>query len=242
MMHGLPFAMSLPRQVSPETLDHLAESDPRAIRSRKDLQRINRIMGSRSIMVRMLMNAGISRPRRIIELGAGDGTLMLALARKLAGQWPAVHLTVLDRQDLLSPQTLDGFHQLGWQVELSVADVLEWASAAADTTWDIVLCNLFLHHFDDQQLPAMLQAISKRTRTFIACEPRRARLPLIASHLVGCIGANAVTREDAVLSVHAGFNGMELSGLWPQEYDQWQLTEYPAGFFSHGFVATRKHY
>lgn len=231
--------MSLSRLVRPETLDHLAESDPRAIRSRNDLRRINRIMGTRGIMLKMLLSTGGPQPRRIIELGAGDGTLMLGLARKLAGQWPGVHLTVLDRQNLLSQQTMDGFHQLGWQVELVMADVLEWASTPADKTWDIALCNLFLHHFDDQ-LPALLQAISQRTQTFIACEPRRARLPLIASHLVGCIGANAVTREDAVLSVHAGFRDAELSGLWPDP-GRWQLAEYSAGFFSHCLLATRKH-
>ena len=42
--------MSFARKVSDETLDHLSESDPRAMRSRRDLQRVHRVMGTRSIV------------------------------------------------------------------------------------------------------------------------------------------------------------------------------------------------
>ena len=78
-----------------------------------------------------------------------------------------------------------------------------------------------------------------RTERFFACEPRRARLALVGSHLIGVIGANSVTREDAVLSVHAGFQGKELSALWPGEPGQWDVKEYSAGLFSHCFCAER---
>jgi hypothetical protein len=64
-------------------------------------------------------------------------------------------------------------------------------------------------------------------------------VPLLGSYLIGLIGANAVTREDAVLSVRAGFAGNELSALWPVEHGGWNLREYAAGLFSHCFLATR---
>ena len=44
----------LTRRVEAETLDHLREDDPRAIRSRRDLRRINRIMGNFSIIDSLL--------------------------------------------------------------------------------------------------------------------------------------------------------------------------------------------
>ena len=70
----------LTRRVEAETLDHLREDDPRAIRSRRDLRRINRIMGNVSI-VDSLLNASLARPpSHIAELGAGDGSLLLRLA------------------------------------------------------------------------------------------------------------------------------------------------------------------
>jgi hypothetical protein len=57
--------------------------------------------------------------------------------------------------------------------------------------------------------------------------------------LIGAIGANAVTREDAVLSVRAGFRGSELTVVWPSQGDGWRTQEYSAGFFSHCFRAER---
>jgi hypothetical protein len=230
--------MNLPRNVHPETLDHLTESDPRAVRSRADLRRINRIMGTRAIMTRAMRDM-VAAPRRIVELGAGDGTLMLGIARALARRWPGVHLTLLDRQDLVTRQTLDAFHALGWQPERCVADVADWLAQPAGDRHDLILANLFIHHFEDRQLASMLGAIAQRTDAFFICEPRRAWLPLAGSRLVGLIGANAVTREDAVLSVHAGFTGKEISALWPRQEPAWRLAEYPAGLFSHCFFAVR---
>jgi hypothetical protein len=52
------------------------------------------------------------------------------------------------------------------------------------------------------------------------------------------LGANAVTRADAVLSVQAGFRENELSALWPKTAG-WSLQEEASGAFSHCFRATR---
>lgn len=230
--------MSSSRCVQPEILDHLAEDDPRAIRSRADLRRINRIMGVRSIMLRRLRK--LAAPRRIIELGAGDGTLMLGLAQRLAQRWPAVHLTLLDRQSLVAPATVNAFHALGWQLDILNADVLDWIRQSTRDRYDLVAANLFLHHFGNAEIEMLLSAIAERSTAFIACEPRRCRLARAASHLVRLVGANAVTRKDAVLSVRAGFAGNEMTALWPCQYPGWQLRENPAGMFSHCFVALRQ--
>jgi 2-polyprenyl-3-methyl-5-hydroxy-6-metoxy-1,4-benzoquinol methylase len=232
--------MTLPRRVVPEALDQLAASDPRAVRSRADLRRINRLLAAHTLMLRALSN-GMPAPRHIIELGAGDGTLMLAIARKMAARWPAVHLTLLDRQHLASAQTISAFGALGWQADILASDVHDWLTEASQQRFDLVLANLFIHHFHNQQLAPMLAAIAQRCEVFFACEPRRTWLPLAGSHLIGLIGANAVTREDAVLSVHAGFCRDELTALWPDELRQaWILDEYPAGLFSHCFHAVRR--
>ena len=38
------------RRVEPELLDALPADDPRAVRSREDLRRINRLMGNQSVL------------------------------------------------------------------------------------------------------------------------------------------------------------------------------------------------
>ncbi len=242
--------MTLPRKVSAETLDHLPADDPDAQRSRRDLIRVHRVMGTRGIVARGWQalwppqRRGV--PLRVLELGAGDGTLMLAVARQLAASFPLVELTLLDRQDIVSPDTLAAFAELGWQVEVEVDDVLDWAArppkatpGASGSSWDLIMTTLFLHHFEGADLDTLLMAVAARSQRFFACEPRRGWLALTGSHLIGAIGANAVTREDAVFSVHAGFREHELTALWPAPAATWQSHEYTAGLFGHCFSASR---
>ena len=233
------------RVVTDEALDHLAVDDPDAVRSRRDLQRIHRWMGTRGIVALALQNLLESQPPspaplRILELGAGDGSLMLGVARALKSANLKVELTLLDRQPLLSPTTVASYAAQGWHAKAQVADVFDWAAVSpAPAQWDVVVANLFLHHFEDAPLAELLKAVAARTPCFFACEPRRDGLALAGSQLVGVIGANAVTRQDAVLSVRAGFNDQEISALWPNEAAEWMLNESRAGLFSHCFSAQR---
>ena len=243
--------MSMSRILGAETLDGLAEDDPTAMRSRRDLRRVHRAMGTGVIVRRALRHLIASRPQdaplRVLELGAGDGSLMLGVARSLAPIWPNVELTLLDRQALVDRATVEGYAALGWTAATQVVDVLDWAASPTESRpggittarWDLIIANLFLHHFEGLQLTALLAAIAARAARFFACEPRRAWLALAGSHLLGAIGANAVTREDAVLSVRAGFRANELAAVWPAGGGAWQLQEYPAGLFSHCFRAAR---
>jgi hypothetical protein len=239
----------LSRVVSREVLDDLAEDDPRAMQSRRDLQRVHRVMGTRTILLRALQEMLVLRrtgvPLRILELGAGDGSLMLAVARALGPTWGTVDLTLLDAQPLITQEMIRSYAELGWNAAASVIDVFEWASAPIPvdpngsglTPWNLVVANLFLHHFEGAQLASLLRAIADRSDRFLACEPRRAWLALAGSHLIGGLGTNAVTRKDAVLSVHAGFRSEELTALWPDVGEKWKVQEYAAGLFSHCFRA-----
>ena len=243
------------RVVSAEALDYLAPDDPEAMRSRRDLARVHRAMGTRSI-IRRGWRALVSPPRtaaplRILELGAGDGTLLLGVARSLNPRWPRVQLSLLDRQDIVTPATLAGFAKLGWAAQVQVADVLACAARpdvtssglpsppSPSTRWDLITTSLFLPHFEDAELDLLLAAVAERGDRFHACEPGRSWLALAGSHLVGAIGANAVTRADAVLSVRAGFRHDEISARWPRAGVDWQLRESAAGLFSHCFSAHR---
>lgn len=241
--------MTMPRRVGAEILDGLESTDPAAMRSRRDLRRVHRAMGTRSILLRALRQLTPPGPDaasfRVLELGAGDGTLMLGLARDLAPWWPPVELTLLDRQSLVDGQTIAGFAGYGWTTRVAVVDALDWAGSSSDSRarvnqaarWDLIICNLFLHHFEGVQLGALLGAVAAGSNRFVACEPRRDWVSLAGSHLVGAMGAGEVTRADAVLSVHAGFRGNELSALWAANGLDWRVEEYLAGPFIHCFRA-----
>lgn len=242
----------LARVLEPETLDHLAPDDPAAVRSRRDLRRVNRVMGARAILERAIdrvvpkaasgMAGGATgRPLRIVELGCGDGQLMLDVARARPAALRNVELTLLDLQPIVAPATLAAYAAAGWRAETLTADVLVWAAdTASPARWDIVVANLFLHHFEGEALGRLLTGCARRADALAATEPRRSRFALAASHLVVCLGANAVTRRDAVLSVRAGFVGSDLSRAWPAGASGWRLDEYEDGPFTHCFCAARQ--
>jgi hypothetical protein len=229
------------RAVEPELLDELAADDPRAMWSRRDLQRVNVLMGNARIAARALRGGGVfaeGAPRSIVDLGAGDGTPLLRLARKIGPRWKSVRAVLVDRRRLLSAETEAEFARLGWRVECVDMDVFEWLGRARAEKSDLTIASLFLHHFKEEDLRKLLTLAAHQTEMFLACEPRRANLAFCAASLLGFVGCNGVTRHDAKVSVRAGFAARELSALWPAG-EEWRLAERPAGLFSHCFVARR---
>ena len=221
------------RIVQPELLDTLPPGDERAMRSRRDLRRVNALMGNKAIMTRALKQAWSGpSPRHIVELGSGDGSFLLSVAEKIAPAWPEAEVLLLDLQKTIAAKTLTAFGGIGWQAESVTANVFDWPKPDSD----VVVSNLFLHHFECARLSALLCQISENTKLFVALEPRRGRWPLFCSRLLWAIGCNEVTQHDAEISVRAGFTGTELTGLWPVKRG-WTLTERPAGAFGHLFIA-----
>ncbi len=228
------------RNVLPELLDELEPNDPRARRSRRDLRYVHRAMGSLSILQRAIARLQLQAPpTRILELGAGDASFLLRLAQAQP-DWGGVVLTILDRHDLLSKETREAYKRLGWDLTVLRADVLEWAKEGHAQQFDLCVTTLFLHHFDRAALSVLMTAIAADSAAFVACEPRRNSFSWLASHLVWLLGANAVTRCDAVKSVAAGFVAQELTQSWPKAQADWRCEEYAAPPFTHCFTAVRK--
>ena len=219
------------RVLTTEILDVLPPEDPRALRSRRDLVLINAMMCQSAIMAGAL--SGFPAPKLIADLGGGDGRFMLKVARRLAKHWPGVTLMVADRRPVVSVETRACFARLGWRCESLSGDVQETLSLIQP---DIVTANLFLHHLDDAALAQLLARVARRAKGFVACEPRRSAFALLGARMVFALGANDVTRHDAVASVRAGFLGRELSSLWPPG-SHWQLGEHGVFPFTHLFHA-----
>jgi hypothetical protein len=224
--------MPAARVVEPEWLDTLPPDNPRAQRSRRDLVRVNGLMGNARIVRKEL--ARLPCVRSLAELGAGSGEFCLGV---LSPARP-VHATLLDLHPVVSSATLEAFSRLGHRADCVTADVFEWLSSPGTPVQDVVVANLFLHHFEPARLAEMLAGVSRKARAFIACEPRRSRFALAGAKALGLVGCNDVTRHDAVVSVRAGFGDGEISALWPAGED-WSLREGARGLFSHVFVAVR---
>jgi SAM-dependent methyltransferase len=229
------------RSLHPELVDELPADHPGAIESRRDLRLLNTLMGHAGIFTRSLKKIYPKEsPLRILEIGAGDGEVLLRVARRLPENWRNVDAVFVDLQDLLRDKTKGEFAALNWRVHAVEADIFQWLSDTAAEKTDVMLANLVLHHFTDAQLTTLFAAAAKKANAFIAVEPRRSGWPLFWTRWLSLIGCNSITCHDARISVRAGFIDRELSALWPQD-GTWELTERRAGLFSHLFVARRKH-
>lgn len=230
-----------------EILDELDRSDPRARQSRQDLRRLNQIMfhilGIRSL-VRQL-HYKLARGLNICELGCGDAwvgeQVWIHHSFKVH---PGSALTLLDMQPSVSPDRLDRLSQVFEEVSICETSLMPWLDSIdpgdKKNHFDLVVMNLFLHHFTEPQIQRIFRGLSKISDAVICLEPRRSALGLMGAKATGLIGCNEVTRHDAALSVRAGFTQHELSTLWGHSVEvplRWQTFEHSFGPFSHFFHA-----
>ncbi len=184
------------RRVQPEILDTLPACDPAAMRSRRELRLINAIMGNHRWLAREVRHC-IRPGWRVLELGAGGGAFGSRLLA--AGVCEAQQITGLD----LAPRPA------GWPCE-SVwmqGDVL----ASAWPEAEIVVANLFLHHFDPASLAQLGARLSAKCRVVLASEPARRRRHLVQGALLSVLALlSRVTRHDMRISIRAGFLSNEL--------------------------------
>jgi 2-polyprenyl-3-methyl-5-hydroxy-6-metoxy-1,4-benzoquinol methylase len=226
------------RVVKTEMLDHLPVNDPLAVGSRRDLRLINRLMGHKEILAKVIRRGlGGKRSFRLLDIGAGDGLFGLRVLRTLGCVQTPCHVTFVDRLSAISKSHLITMESLGWNHTIVERDIFEWLEDD-DSHFDVCFANLFLHHFQDDRLSEMLGLIRSRCDFFACTEPRRSAMGLMGVFCLPLLGCNRVTRNDARLSVHAGFRASELSSLCRDDMG-WELTERPAGLFSHLFTASR---
>lgn len=233
------------RTLSPEILDALAPMDPKAIRSRRELRRVNAWMGNARWLAEPLQarwGEGGGVPLTVTDLGTGDGWVTWQTLRRAGlgqGTGDARRLMLVDRQPVVSDETLERFRRSGWRTTVVAEDARDALLRPDVAGGDLVLTNLFLHHFEDDALRGLLAAAAGACQRMVACEPRRSVLARWGARLLGGIGCGAVTRHDARVSVEAGFCDRELSALWPVG-GGWRTDERRVGPFSHRFVAWRE--
>jgi hypothetical protein len=196
------------RTVIPEILDHLAADDPEAIRSRRDLRRINFFMGNERWICRAVEKFPAAVESGIIEIGAGDG----GLCRKLARRFPEAPVAAYD----LAPRPVNLDRRVAWHR----GDLF---TMPPPPDGGVLIANLFLHHFELGQL----ESLGRWTRNYevmIFSEPDRARLP----HLLGNLmhpWINRVTRHDMHVSISAGFVAGEIPRFLGLDPVRWQVRE-----------------
>jgi hypothetical protein len=196
------------RIVKPEILDHLPSDDPAALRSRRDLRRINWLMGNESWILKTVRQFPEAAAKGICELGAGDG----ALSEKLAQEFPPARVTAYDLAP--RPEHLDA------RVHWSRGDIFE---TSGDLRGGILVANLFLHHFEGAPLE-QLGKLCEGFEVIVFNEPSRDSVSHFFGHLLDPF-VNHVTRHDMHVSIDAGFLPGDLPSLMGLTGEHWRIQE-----------------
>ena len=190
------------RTLELELMDDAPDTDVAA--SLRDLSRINRWLGGNRTLAGLLDPYLRRNPRtRILDVGAANGETL----RWLAGRYPQARMMALDRAERLL--------RMGAGDRVA-ADVFAWPVRARSV--DIVICSLFLHHFDDGGVRRILANFEEAAREAVIAVDLH-RHPLARGFLPAtrfAAGWHPMTVHDGVISVKAAFTPEELRTLAPR--------------------------
>ncbi len=189
------------RSTQAEWMDAADATQPAFEAALRDLARINRLSLAHAPVLRWL--EGLAPPGgrlSVLDVGAGGGDLLAAIADWGIRRGVALDLTGLDR----SPWSATHAQAMGVPARWITADLFDLDPALR---FDAVVCSLFTHHLDDATLVRFLRWIDARaTRGWLVSDLHRHWLPW---SVVWC-GVRALRMapmvvHDSTVSVARGF-------------------------------------
>jgi SAM-dependent methyltransferase len=187
------------RLIRSELLDHLPPDEARS--NLADLARINRCFGGHAVIRRAVQRATDGHQQfSLLDIGCASGDT----ARVIQEAYPCARITCLDH---------NAVNIEGAPYPKLIADAFQLPFAPR--SFDFVLCSLFLHHFGDEQVVALLSAFYRVAReALVVCDLERQLIPymfLPATKLF--FDWNRITVHDGIRSVRAAFRAPELARL-----------------------------
>ncbi|HKT10965.1 MAG TPA: methyltransferase domain-containing protein [Terriglobia bacterium] len=199
------------RVPSPEWLDDDFGTPEEIRQSFDDLWRINRWLGGVSGCLRLLERYFArrgSRSARILDVGSGDSRLAARLQSELARRHRSVEFVALDRR--LS-HLRNGNHSPRKPPRVA-ADVFN--CPFVENSFDVVICNLFLHHFSGDEAVELLRRLAGiASDAVLINDLERHPLPFAFIRIAWPFARSRITRHDGAASVRQAYTRDELADL-----------------------------
>lgn len=186
------------RATEPESLD-LGVSEAEAIKSLRDLRRVNRWLGGRRSLLAAIQPF-LGEGGSILDVGCGSADLPAEVVAQSPRRVIAVGVDVKLLHLRQAPAT----------VRRVVADVR--ALPFAPRSFDVVTASLFLHHFDGSDVALVLAALFRLARrALVVNDLYRALVPwTFARSVFPFAFESRVSVEDGLLSIRRAFRPDEL--------------------------------
>jgi ubiquinone/menaquinone biosynthesis C-methylase UbiE len=197
------------RAASRELMDDEGSGTAREVRGNfRDIALINAWLGGVRATITEVDRLAVI-PRTILDVGTGGGDMPLALLDHLLARGSAVSCVALDR----STSALDAAaERLRGRTDIALVRGDALSLPYYDRTFDLVTCNLALHHFDPADAVRALAEMGRVGRDVIVNDLRRSVLGwMLACAVFPIFTSNRLTLHDGPLSVLRAYSPDEVS-------------------------------
>lgn len=175
----------------------------------RDIVRVNRWLGGNRAVYRELERLLVSRGSvsiHLLDAGCGDGDLLRYLRDEFAKSHPnvALRLSGWDFNGHILKRAGEMENNPENPITFQKVDLLH---ALPAESFDLILCSLTLHHFDDEQIVRVLSQLHAASRhSVLICDLARSRISYYLFAVFARFFLNTPTaRADGLTSIRKGF-------------------------------------
>jgi 2-polyprenyl-3-methyl-5-hydroxy-6-metoxy-1,4-benzoquinol methylase len=196
----------------PELMDRPQPVTPELASDLRNLRKLNRYFGSYRLIEHFLGRWIQPRSRmRILDLATGSGDIPRLIVDYARNAEADVTVDAVDQQ----PSTLQIARSLSRdypEIDFVEGDILSFGESGG---YDVVLCSLALHHFEEAAAVQLLRRCHDLSRRYVlVSDLRRGLLATIGVYLLTTfIFREPMTRTDARLSAERAFSFREFRSL-----------------------------
>lgn len=200
------------RSKESEIMDDLDMSGEVLIKTLDQLASINKWLGGNKITLdglkTLLKNQSKSEEVNIVDLGCGNGDMLRKAAQFGRDNGFKFNLVGLDANQA----TIDYAIKLSAdfpEIVYRKQDVL--SEAFKQETYDIAMCTLFLHHFEDELALSLIQTLIKNAAIgVIVNDLHRNKMAYYLFKALGPVINNYMVQTDGLISILRGFKRADL--------------------------------
>lgn len=202
------------RLMQPEWLDQQAGIDPVELdRSLREVWGVNRYLGGNAVLMRHLrhLTSGQHGRVQLLDVATGNGDIPLALVNWGKRRGMEIAVTAID----CNPQMVDLARRRTEGAPVHVEQADGRRLPYADQSFHVAVCNLALHHFDDEGAAALLREMARVSRIgWVVGDLERHPAAYWGARLLARVAwRSPLTRHDGPLSVLRSFTAAEARRL-----------------------------
>jgi len=225
------------RWLQPEILDGLVTDGREPADSLREVWGVNRFLGGMAVLRRQLRwlcsHIPASQAVTLLDVAGGNGDVAAALVCWAAAKGRVLQATILDNH----PQVLEAArHRMQARPMPDQAPAIRVQAGDArrlpylNESFDVVICNLVLHHFSAPEVVVVLRELHRVARVgWVVCDLERHPAAYWGARLLArTLWRNPITRHDGPLSVQRAFTAAEVRQLVRKAGVPAQVFRHPA--------------